>query len=109
MESGQRGTKKDRVRGGPLVRAVYQDTDGRHWVTMVPEGQEADARMGIPVGPPDVSELGLPEEVSFRLHEQLYSRGLFTRKDIRGRAREVFAALQAAYKVDTAGVLSLYR
>ena len=69
-------------------------------------GQEA---MGIPVGPPDVSSLGLPDDVSIRLHNQLFHRGLFTKANLRGRGQEIFAALQAAYKVDSAAVTALYR
>ncbi len=109
MEPSERRGEESRVRSSPLVRAVHQDTEGRHWVTKVPVGQEDMAYMGIPVGPPDVSGLGLPEAVAIRLHEQLYQRGLLTRKDLRGRGKEVFAALQSAYRVDTAAVMSAYR
>jgi len=69
---------------------------------------ETDVSLGIILGPPDVCALGLPDEVAVRLHNELFNRGLITSKDIKGRAQEVFAAIQAAYRVDTAAVLSLY-
>jgi hypothetical protein len=78
-------------------------------MVLVPEGQQSEAHMGIPVGPPDVSSLGLPQDVAVALHNQLFHRGLLTPKDLRGRAPEVFASLQAALKVNTAAIVSLYR
>ncbi len=94
---------------GPLVNADYEDNEGRWWRVRVPLGSEGQAAMGIPVGPPDLSSLGLPDEVSIRLHNQLFHRGLFTRANLRGRGQEIFAAVQAAYKVDSAAVTALYR
>ncbi len=94
---------------GPLVLADYVDEKGRWWKVRVPAGSATPASMGIPVGPPDLSSLGLPEEVSIRLHNQLFHRGLFTRANLRGRGQEIFAAIQAAYKVDSAAVTTLYR
>lgn len=94
---------------GPLVNADYEDEDGRWWRVRVPLGSEGQAAMGIPVGPPDVSSLGLPDAVSIRLHNQLFHRGLFTKVNLRGRSQEVFAAVQAAYKVDSGAVTALYR
>ncbi len=91
-----------------LVRVDYEDEDGRMWAVLVPEGHEAEASMGIPLGPPDSTSLGLPRETAIRLHNQLFSRGLFTRRDLRGRTREVFAAIQAAYKADVAAVTGLF-
>jgi len=93
----------------PLVRAEYEDEAGLWWVVMVPEGREQAAHMGIPVGPPDLSTLELPPEVAARLHNELFRRGLLTKRDLRGRGMEVFAALQAAYKVDTTAVTTLYQ
>ncbi len=93
----------------PLVNADYQDEDGRWWRVRVPLGSEGQEAMGIPVGPPDLSSLGLPDAASIRLHNQLFHRGLFTKANLRGRGQEIFAAVQAAYKVDSAAVTALYR
>lgn len=92
-----------------LVRAKYQDDEGRWWVVLVPPGHEDEASMGIPVGPPDLASLGLPEAVEVRLHNQLFNRGLLTARDLKGRGQEVFAALQAAYRVDQGAVTALYQ
>jgi hypothetical protein len=93
----------------PLVQVDYEDPDGLWWVVRVPQGEEANAHMGIPVGPPDVSSLDLPEAVAKRLHNELFRRRLLTARDLRGRGVEVVAALQAAYRVDAAAVTALYR
>ncbi len=92
-----------------MVRANYQDEEGRMWATMVPLGHEEEASMGIPIGPPDLSPLGLPPVQEIRLHNQLFNRGLLTPKDLRGRGKDVFAAIQAALQVDVATVTGLYR
>ena len=94
---------------GRLVDRTYEDESGRWWKVRVPEGATTPVSMGIPVGPPDISELNLPDDVGVRLHNQLFNRGLFTRDDLRGRGREVQAALQAAYRVDAVAVTALYR
>lgn len=91
-----------------LVRAVYEDDDGRRWTVLVPPGREADASMGIVVGPPDLGALGLPAPVALRLHNELQGRGLLNSSDLRGKQPDIFAALQAAYRVDVAAVLNLY-
>lgn len=76
---------------------------------MLPNGSEGEApEIGVPVGPPDTSGLGLPEDVAVRLHNQLVARGLLETKNLRGRTQELFAALQAAYKVDVIKLRNLY-
>ena len=92
-----------------MVRSSYQDDEGRWWAVLVPPGHEGEASMGIPIGPPDLESLGLPEAVEVRLHNQLFNRGLLTARDLKGRGQEVFAALQAAYRVDQASVTALYQ
>lgn len=100
---------EDRTGRRPLVEASYTDEDGRMWAVLVPEGDEDKANMGIVVGPPDLAELDLPKEVEIRLHNQLFQRRLLTAQHLRGRGQEIYAALQAAYRVDLARLTSLYR
>ncbi len=90
-----------------LVDRDYEDPDGYWWRVRVPEDTN-DPSMGIPVGPPDLTALGLPPDLQRRLHNQLHARRLFTRRDLRGRMPEVLAALQATYKVDAQAVTTLY-
>ena len=92
-----------------MVRADYQDDEGRMWAVLVPLGHEGEASMGIPIGPPDLSPLGLSPAQEVRLHNQLFHRGILTAKDLRGRGKDVFAALQSALQVDVATVTGLYR
>ena len=79
------------------------------WVTLVPLGREADAEIGVPIGPPDTSSLGLSERLDVALNNQLVRRGLITRDDLRGRDRELFAVLQAIFRVDISAIARLYR
>jgi len=89
--------------------ASYQDADGRWWMVNLPDGvPDADARMGIPIGPPPLGKLRLPLETEVRLHNQLFSRRIFRAKDAMNKRHEVFAALQSAYKTDTSAIVDLY-
>ncbi len=91
------------------VKATYTDEEGRQYVTLVPEGQEHMARSGIPVGPPDLTSLGLPIDIEVRLHNALYDRNILTLYDAKQKASEVQAALQGALKVGTHTIISLYQ
>lgn len=90
-------------------RASYTDESGRQWAVMLPDDKpDSDASMGIPVGPPSLEPLGLPEEIEVRLHNQLFDRGLLTQRDVKTRHSHVLGALMAALKVDIGRVCSLY-
>lgn len=87
----------------------YTDDQGRSWRVRVPDDCPADRfPEGIPIGPPALASLGLPLEVEVRLHNQLFGRGLLTRRDVLRRSGDVFAALQAAYRVDVQTLQTLY-
>jgi len=92
-----------------MRQVSYEDIKGRLWMVSLPDGMpDNDASMGIPIGPPSLEPLGLPEEVEVRIHNQLFHRRLFTLRDIKMRRRDVFGALQAALKVDTQSIVNLY-
>jgi hypothetical protein len=55
-----------------------------------------------------MDELGIPEPVATRLHNQLFDRGLFTLSDLRHRSNEIQAALQSAFRLDAAGIVTAY-
>lgn len=99
------------VRQDPtLVQTGYQDDTGRWWAVMVPPGREADAGMGIVVGPPDLADvLDWPELLAVRLHNELYHRGLLTAADLRTRATEIEAAVRAACRMDVQAIMAAYR
>ena len=87
----------------------FTDEDGRMWLVGLPDdAPDSDAHKGIRIAPPSLTSLDLPQEVEIRLHNQLFARRLFTRKDVRARLSHVFGALQAAYKVDTGRIVQLY-
>ncbi len=92
-----------------MKQTSYVDEEGRHHAVMLPDGVgEEDASQGLPLGPPSLAPLGLPEDVEIRLHNQLFSRRIFTSKDVRKRRIDVFGALQAAFKVDTEKIIQIY-
>jgi len=96
-----------RESGQVLKNYTYTDERGLNWIMKAPT--EAEASIGIPVGPPDLAELGLPESIEKRLNAELFSRRLITLRDVRARPNEVYAALQRAYKIDATKIINLYR
>lgn len=90
---------------GRLVQRQHQDDTGRIWTMLVPE-HETNAALGISLGPPDTTELGLPEDIAVRLHNQLNQRRVFTFADGKHRINEIEAALKAALRVDVMKVLN---
>ena len=87
----------------------YTDDDGRVWRVRVPDGTPGDRfSEGIPIGPPALGRLGLPAELEIRLHNQLHGRRLYTARDVLRRPTDVFAALQATFRVDVQRLQSLY-
>lgn len=92
-----------------LREVVYNDQQGRKWLRGIPEAlPDWQAINGIPLGPPPLDDLGLPLEVEVRLHNQLFDRRILTERDARQRSNEVFAALQAAMRVDIQRIMAIY-
>lgn len=94
-----------------MRQITYTDPDGFAWLVELPDGAEdSDADKGVPIGPPDVRELGMPEALAKRLHVQLAARGLFTYNDVlkAGGMRAIFSAWQQALQVDASQVMQLY-
>lgn len=79
-------------------------------MVQVPDGTpEKEWGQGIVVGPPDLTPLGLPLEVTTRLHNELFHRGIIRRGDARVRRPEVHAALVAALKIDVEHIITLFQ
>ena len=108
MESSTERQPENRAVSGPLIRVDYQDEAGRMWAVLMPNNDNSHPSMGIPIGPPDLSSLGLPEETAVRLHNQLFYRSILTKQDMKRKHKELFAALQAAYRVDVTKVTELF-
>lgn len=88
---------------------AYVDTAGRKFKVMLPDGApDSDAPYGIVVGPPDLSSLELPLDIEVALNNQLYGRSIFSAKEAAKRSNELFAAWQAALRVNVQALLNLY-
>ena len=72
------------------------------------EAEDEESALGILVGPPDLSPLGLPPEMEVRLNAELWKRGLLTLLDVQRKRGELAAAWQAVLKVDAARIMALY-
>lgn len=92
-----------------MREASYQDATGRWWAVLLPEtAGDWEAPQGVPVGPPDSSKLGLPDEIAVRLHNELYARRLFRLQDVGGRMQDINSALISALRVDAQVIAGLY-
>lgn len=83
------------------------EIEGRKYVVQVPD-YETDYSRGIVVGPPNLDVLDLSEEITTRLHNELFARRLITKKDIVKRRNEVVAALQYVLGVDADKIMRCY-
>lgn len=91
------------------MNVAFIDRQGRKTVRTVPDAApEATWAGGVIIGPPDLSELELSQEVTTRLHNELYNRGIIRRGDARARRPEVHAALMAALRVDSERIIQLF-
>lgn len=92
-----------------MRETVYEDMDGRKFKVQIPDdAPDSHARLGIVIGPPDLSELDLPLAVEVRLNNQLFNRGLFRKGDIRRRREELAAALAATLRLDIQTLEGVY-
>lgn len=92
-----------------LRKVTYTDTEGRLKVSMLPDkALDIEAPNGVPVGPPNLGELGLPKEIEVRLNNELFARGIITAQDAVKRRPEVLGALMAALKVDAGHIVDVY-
>lgn len=88
---------------------VWVDDMGRKYNSIIPAGAtDGEAVRGVKYGPPPLDVLGLPTDVSVRLHNELFARGLFTYEQVRHSLNEVLGAIQQAFRVDAQIVSALY-
>jgi hypothetical protein len=89
--------------------ANYIASNHRHYRVLVPDGAPPETwQRGIFLGPPDLDSLGLSEEVTTRLHNELFNRGIMTAADANTRRLDVQSALQYAMRVDAQSIINLY-
>lgn len=90
-----------------LKRASWIDPEGRKKIVLIPEESD-QAEMGIPIGPPALTELGLPLELEVRLNNELVNRGILTPVEALRNRAEISLAIQSALKLDVDKVVLMY-
>lgn len=92
-----------------LQRFTYTDEKGRKKYVLLPEGaSEDEVTMGVPVGPPSLEDLNLPEEIEVRLNNELYHRNIVTLADALKNRAGIVSALQATFKVDAGSIVNVF-
>lgn len=87
----------------------YETAEGFLYAVLVPEdAPEENIKYGVRVGPPDLSSLGLPQEVERKLNNELYYRQILTLRDARRKSGDVMAAWQATLQADMAAIINCY-
>lgn len=93
-----------------LELVEYRDKQGRAWRRGLPDGTPASqAAHGVPLGPPSLKALELPEKVEVRLHNELYNRGIFTLQDAQQNVDQIRSALKAALSTDVVRIIGIYQ
>lgn len=83
--------------------------DDKKYSVVVPDGAPENTwKYGIVVGPPDLSELGLPYDIEVRLHNELHNRGLIKLADASRGPQNLQGAIMAALRVDVQRLLQIY-
>lgn len=92
-----------------LERVTYTDEKGRKKYVLLPEGApKEEAEKGVPLGPPSLEELNLPEEIEVRLNNELYNRNIVTLSDALRDRPGIISALQAVFKVDAGSIIDIF-
>lgn len=92
-----------------MRKVIYETPEGHKYKVLLPDdAPDSHAEFGVVIGPPDLSELGLPLELEVRLNNALFNRGLLTLQDVRRRRLELIAAWQSVLAVDANKIMELY-
>lgn len=87
----------------------YTDNKGRQWMVSIPDDSpNSDANLGIPIGPPSLQGLKLPEHLEILLHNALFIRKIWTSDDIKHRRAKVIDAIKSVYKTDAEKIYAYY-
>lgn len=92
-----------------MRNVTYIDPEGRKFLVQLPDdAPDSHAPMGVPIGPPDLSDLNLPLAMEVRLNNALFARQLLTRNDVRRRRQELTAVWQSVLSVDSTVLHNLF-
>ena len=87
----------------------YIDDAGRKWLVELPDDvPDSDAPLGVPVGPPSLASLGLPEDIEVTIHNGLYQGRIFASRDFKKRRMEVVSIIQRALNLDAERIYVLF-
>ena len=93
-----------------MRRAQYTASDGRVFVTAIPEAApDTHADIGVPIGPPDLSTLKLPDDWTVRLQNALVAHGILTYEDYRRNPMAVRGAINSAMREQLRELEAIYR
>ncbi len=88
----------------------YADETGRRFRTAIPaDAPDSHADMGVPIGPPDLSAIEVPEDYSVQLQNALLERGILTYRDFRKKPMVVRGALNHVLKAQIRQLEAIYR
>lgn len=88
----------------------YTAPDGRKYKVLIPENSPPSAASrGVILGPTKrLEDLGLPEEVLVKLHNELFARNLISYSDVANNMRDVVSAIQHTFTVDAQLIAEIY-
>jgi hypothetical protein len=92
------------------MRAVdWTDDHGLRWRSLIPDdAQDSSAPFYTPLGPPDLSGLGLPSHIHAALHNELHRRQLWTWEELRHNREALNAAISLSLGMTTEAVIGVY-
>lgn len=91
------------------MRVVDTVIDGLTYRVQVPEGTEPEYySRGLILGPPDLSVCGWPEDIADRVHVELYSRGIISKRDAAANRQEIALAIISAMQITVDRILECY-
>lgn len=92
-----------------ITRPVeWKDSDGCRYVSRLPEYEpDGNARLGLLIGPPDLTALNLPDDIRVRLNHELVDRGLLTIDDMRQHRADLDRALMRALRLSSEALLQV--
>jgi hypothetical protein len=93
-----------------MKQVTYVDEAGRKFLVRVPDNCPENLYSGgILLGPPALTALKLPLSIEVALNNQLFHRGILTKRDALARPKDLFAAWQATLRVNIQEIQRVYQ
>lgn len=92
-----------------MRKVTYTDNIGRKFLTLIPDSApDEHAGYGVLVGPPEFN-IDMPERMLVQLHNELFSREIFTMRDIKRRREDVLSAVRSVFRIDCEVIAQCYK